>query len=57
MGGTAMCPAGAAGEGDAGDQENGVKTSGELFVHIYMGVSSTSGFLCQIMQNNNNTKK
>jgi len=36
MGGTAMCPTGTAGEGDAGDQENGVKASGELlFVHIY----------------------
>jgi len=31
-----MCPTGTAGEGDAGDQENGVKASGELlFVHIY----------------------
>lgn len=36
MGGTAKCPTGTAGEGDAGDQENGVKASGELlFVHIY----------------------
>lgn len=31
-----MRATGTAGEGDAGDQENGVKASGELlFVHIY----------------------
>lgn len=33
-----MCPAGTAGEGDAGDQENGVKASGELFVNVYIWV-------------------
>lgn len=35
MGGTALCPAGTAGEGNAGDQENGDKASGKQKKSFY----------------------